>query len=995
MWIILLDCSGSMGDPFSGRSTFEGRATPAKADIKLTAAKAALLERLPGLGHTAVALFAFTEKSSLVFEGLANEHPRIRAVLDTLNPNDGTDIAAALNAAFTYAESRPDEIILRLLVISDGLSDLEAAQRAAQYLAQRGAIIDVILIDPTDKGEAVARAIAMHGEVQAVTSSEALDQRIDEAVQQHAELQRRVDEAIQAHQRAMAEVTTQRSPEAEQVRFTVGYPGAISPDTWYAFLMFIHLESLSDQVRTILADQFVRQRLQARPHITEAMADSPLQRGVELTLTPRAEGLDFNPRAVPVTWEEDIQDVPFRFRAQQKSVGKTIPGMVDVYCQGVIIASVAFGVHVRQLGKLDEQAQSQSFNTSRVFQTVFTSYSHQDKEIVEAVVATYQALGIYAYLDTQALRGRGGQEWNILLRRFIRDSDLFQLYWSTSAYQSKYVEDEWHFAQSLAGQKGDAFIRPLIWEESPPSLPSELQHLHFEKLDLGALRRLTGHLASSSSLAATSNSVSVIPVAPVVPLLAGTRPSDAAAIEEDVRWAVGFLEAATGLRYYPVSTLLVDEYMVQNARRLLTTDALPDPAALVAQAVALGEIVQDIAMKVHIRFGVYSNKVYHVLSEEKLRQIYSGYLFNSESYRAFSSACESIHWWLVLESLNASSYSAELQQAGVKALWLERRDNTGWYRVRSDFVKAGVPGISESQELLPLAKVFLEHLCALLHVILHADEPHIAAREWTMHVGDRAKNLFNSEDKLRQLEVEFAGQDDYENLPVWNIRGSFPALVTTADWACKELLSVLRWLLGGGNVASAILYGEVPTFGIYVPAGVNEVDRQLFHWADERNIPRELTLPGRPRVLVCLDALPRLLRRLLQQGSAATADQGHTLQRLVLVHEHGHAIFELGLNSHGETARAAQFGEVWRTASALNESLAVWLELHTVRGKTPYEDWVWEYVRCGPYPDWPYRGAELVERQYVRAGMQGVRDLLDQFQQDAAIAQAMFDAEFN
>src|SRR5262249_6015448 len=112
---------------------------------------------------------------------------------------------------------------LRLLVISDGLSDLEAAQRAAQPLAQRGAIIDVILIDPTDSGETVARSIAMHGEVQAVTSSEALDQRIDETVRQHAELQRRVDEAIQTHQLAMAEVTAQRSPEAAQVRVSDVY----------------------------------------------------------------------------------------------------------------------------------------------------------------------------------------------------------------------------------------------------------------------------------------------------------------------------------------------------------------------------------------------------------------------------------------------------------------------------------------------------------------------------------------------------------------------------------------------------------------------------------------------------------------------------------------------------------------------------------------------------------------------------------------------------
>jgi hypothetical protein len=48
MWIILIDHSGSMGDPFSGNQTFSGRSTESKANLKLEAAVDSILERLPG-----------------------------------------------------------------------------------------------------------------------------------------------------------------------------------------------------------------------------------------------------------------------------------------------------------------------------------------------------------------------------------------------------------------------------------------------------------------------------------------------------------------------------------------------------------------------------------------------------------------------------------------------------------------------------------------------------------------------------------------------------------------------------------------------------------------------------------------------------------------------------------------------------------------------------------------------------------------------------------
>jgi hypothetical protein len=81
MWLILLDHSGSMGNPFQGTTEFEGRSKPAGHHIKLDAAKSAILERLLGMSVTDIAIFGFTATAARVFEGPSNRRPEIEAAL--------------------------------------------------------------------------------------------------------------------------------------------------------------------------------------------------------------------------------------------------------------------------------------------------------------------------------------------------------------------------------------------------------------------------------------------------------------------------------------------------------------------------------------------------------------------------------------------------------------------------------------------------------------------------------------------------------------------------------------------------------------------------------------------------------------------------------------------------------------------------------------------------------------------------------------------------
>jgi len=101
MWIILLDRSGSMGEPFATAPEDRppGRRRVTEAASKWLAAKEVVLDEVSGLDPAQeVRLIAFDAAASLAFEGRAGEVSRLRTVLDALQPGGGTDVAAALDA---------------------------------------------------------------------------------------------------------------------------------------------------------------------------------------------------------------------------------------------------------------------------------------------------------------------------------------------------------------------------------------------------------------------------------------------------------------------------------------------------------------------------------------------------------------------------------------------------------------------------------------------------------------------------------------------------------------------------------------------------------------------------------------------------------------------------------------------------------------------------------------------------------------------------------
>lgn len=168
-----------MGQGFSATGNFPGRAETTTQTVKLDAAKEALLREVAGLDPNCdVAIFAFDDKVELLFQGSPNDRATFEPIVRAVVHRGETNIAGALDASLPFVEryQRIDS-----LIITDGLSNVGDPVAAARRCYEKGISISVVLIDPTDEGQTIARSIALGGRVYAVTSAAQLDTELGDA----------------------------------------------------------------------------------------------------------------------------------------------------------------------------------------------------------------------------------------------------------------------------------------------------------------------------------------------------------------------------------------------------------------------------------------------------------------------------------------------------------------------------------------------------------------------------------------------------------------------------------------------------------------------------------------------------------------------------------------------------------------------------------------------------------------------------------------------
>ncbi|WP_428305670.1 VWA domain-containing protein [Lacipirellula sp.] len=166
IWVVLLDTSGSMGEPFTQVGKPTGMYESGGWSSKIEAAKDLLIRRMGALRTPDIAVIEFKEFPTLLFNEPATRfHEYIDSIRD-LRSGGGTDLAAAISSAATIT-ALASYAQVRLLIVSDGLTDSEAAGIAADELriTVPQATVSVLLIDQTDQGDETAFRVATNDDV--------------------------------------------------------------------------------------------------------------------------------------------------------------------------------------------------------------------------------------------------------------------------------------------------------------------------------------------------------------------------------------------------------------------------------------------------------------------------------------------------------------------------------------------------------------------------------------------------------------------------------------------------------------------------------------------------------------------------------------------------------------------------------------------------------------------------------------------------------------
>ena len=276
--------------------------------------------------------------------------------------------------------------------------------------------------------------------------------------------------------------------QAENVRFSSFYPAKEQFQQWHDLLVYAHLDSMYSQIQRDAYKVF--KGSEAPSNRSTSKKTATIKKGAVLSVAPFGQGIEFDPKRIEVEWNGSWKRAQFKFRVNENTENKIIyPAEIGVFIGAIRICTIDFTVTIDEIKNRSDQKKrknKQRRKSALPYRHIFVSYSHRDKNIVDACANVERALGDGILIDYKNLRS--GEEWDEGLLKLIDKADVFQLFWSKNSAQSKPVEREYKYALK---KRRKYFIRPVYWQEPMPEPPKKLGKLHFHYLELDNFKILS------------------------------------------------------------------------------------------------------------------------------------------------------------------------------------------------------------------------------------------------------------------------------------------------------------------------------------------------------------------------------------------------------------------------------------------------------------------------------------------------------------------------
>jgi hypothetical protein len=262
----------------------------------------------------------------------------------------------------------------------------------------------------------------------------------------------------------------------DDVHCTVFAPYEAAPGDAFLVQAFAHLTKQAPLL-TELAKQADRDAAKRGSESIGAIA-----RGEKLGLYLEMPGLEIDEPSQSLDWLGEIASLEFGVSVPKTFKPRSINCKLSVSRHGVPIGHVKFNFKISTAPQITENDPGLNAHQNFVrYRLAFISYASADRREVMKRVQMLDLAKIRYFQDLLSLEA--GEQWEPAIYRYIDECDVFYLFWSTAAKQSKWVEKE---VQRALKRKGDKFDAPPeimgVPIEGPPPVPPPpyLESIHFD-----------------------------------------------------------------------------------------------------------------------------------------------------------------------------------------------------------------------------------------------------------------------------------------------------------------------------------------------------------------------------------------------------------------------------------------------------------------------------------------------------------------------------------
>ncbi|MGH8772476.1 MAG: toll/interleukin-1 receptor domain-containing protein, partial [Burkholderiales bacterium] len=254
--------------------------------------------------------------------------------------------------------------------------------------------------------------------------------------------------------------------EPETVLLGVSAPQAVKPGSEFTARFVAYIASCESEARDEL------RRLSPGSTVHMGLETCQWQRRTSVTVRLVAASLSIEPAEKSFVWQGGRNRVEFDVIVPASAKPGTVVLKFTVLIEALEVARLRLDL---QIATTDSTVVAETSATGRAARTAFASYASQDRlRVLDRIAAAAIAAGLDVFLDCLSLRPN--EAWKKKLEQEIGNRDLFMLFWSKAASESKWVD--WELRTALLKPGLEAIqVHPLELKVPPPEVLKD-QHVN-------------------------------------------------------------------------------------------------------------------------------------------------------------------------------------------------------------------------------------------------------------------------------------------------------------------------------------------------------------------------------------------------------------------------------------------------------------------------------------------------------------------------------------